>query len=286
MTQELLVRDSGVIARAELDVQITTAKAYPRDVDGAIEYAGKLACIDENTAQSCFYVLPRKDKDGKRIEIRGPSIRLAEIFASAWGNIHIATRLVENDGRHITAEGVAWDLEKNVKNSAQIKVSIMFGKAPNQYTANQDMQTVLAGAASSKARRNAIFSVIPKAYVLQVMEKAMRFAVGDQKTINVKVTEIFDKLVKMGLNKDEILEYYGRKSLAEITADDYRSLVGVGVAIKEGHIKVEDVFKPEEDTDDSGSAAEKITRLIAHKKLQVNAVTGEINGDEKQQATT
>jgi len=286
MTQELLLSNSSIMTRAELDVQITTAKAYPRDVDNSIEYAVKLACIDEQTAQSCFYVLPRKDKDGKRVEIRGPSIRLAEIFASAWGNIHIATRLVENDGKHITAEGVAWDLERNVKQAAQNKVSILFGRAPNQYTANQDMQTVLAGAASSKARRNAIFSVIPKAYVLQVMEKAMKHAVGDQKTINVKVTEIFDKLVKMGLDKEEILEYYGRKSLAEITTDDYRSLLGVGVAIKEGHIKIDDVFKPEDGAEGSGSAAEKITRLIAHKKQQVNEDTGEFTQDESKQTSS
>lgn len=286
MTQELIVKDTGVIARAELDVQINTAKAYPRDVDNSLEYATKLACIDEMTAQSCFYVLPRKDKNGAKVEIRGPSIRLAEFFALAWGNIHIATRLVENDGKHITAEGVAWDLERNVKQAAQNKVSILFGKAPNQYTANQDMQTVLAGAASSKARRNAIFSVIPKAYVLKVMEQAMKFAVGDQKTINVKVAEIFDKLVKMGLNKDEILEYYGRKSLAEITPDDYRSLLGVGTAIKEGHIKIDDVFSTEQDDDTSRSAAEKITRLIAHKKMRGTNEKGEVVEDTGYQNTT
>jgi len=28
-----------------------------------------LATMDEETAQSCFYALPRKDKDGNKVEI-------------------------------------------------------------------------------------------------------------------------------------------------------------------------------------------------------------------------
>lgn len=265
MSQELIIKDTGVIARAELDVQISTAKAYPRDTDRAVAYATKLATMDEQTAQSCFYVLARKDKDGNKKEIRGPSIRFAEIVAAAWGNIHVATRLVENDGSHITAESVCWDLENNVKQAAQHKVSIRFGKGANQYTANSDMQTVLSGAASSKARRNAIFMVVPKALFNGALEKAMTFAVGDQKTINSKVTEVFDKLTKMGIDKQRILDYYERKSLSEITADDLRSLIGVGTAIKEGHIKIDEVFTTELEGSDL-SAAEKITNLLIEKK--------------------
>src|SRR5580698_5290338 len=125
---ELIIKDTGVIARAELDVQISTAKAYPRDLKRTMDLAEQLATMDEETAQSCFYVLPRKEKDGSKKEIKGGSIRLAEIVANAWGNIHAATRIVENDGRHITAEGIAWDLESNVKISMQNKISIRFGE--------------------------------------------------------------------------------------------------------------------------------------------------------------
>ena len=64
MSTELLIKDTGVIARAELDVQISTAKAYPRNPQTAMNYATQLATMDEATAQSCFYCLPRKEKDG------------------------------------------------------------------------------------------------------------------------------------------------------------------------------------------------------------------------------
>lgn len=276
MSQELVVSNMGIIARAELDCQIATAKAYPRNPAQCIEYAIQLATMDEATAQSCFYCLPRKDKDGTRKEIRGASIRLAEIVANAWTNIHAGTRIIENDGRFITAEGVAHDLQANVKISMQNKVSIRFGEKDGKggYTANADMQTVLSNAASAKALRNAIFKVVPKALVDRVLEKAMSFSIGDQKTINTKVSEIFDKLTKMGIDQTKILAYYGRTSIAEITSEDFKSLIGVGTAIKEGHIKIDEVFDFEKEGSSGMSAAEKISNLIHSKK--VNPETGEI----------
>ena len=275
---ELLIKDTGVLARAELDTQIATAKAYPRPplqtiLNNAIEFA----TIDEATAQSCFYCLPRKEKDGTKKEIRGGSIRLAEIVANSWWNIHASTRILENDGRHITTEGVAWDLQTNVKISMQNKISIRFGEKDGKggYTANTDMQTVLSNASSAKALRNAIFKVIPKALVDRVLERAMSFSVGDQKTVNAKVQEVMDKLVKMGLDKEKILAYYERSSIGEITAEDLKSLIGIGTAIKEGHIKIDEVFAEENKDDSSLSAVDKINNLLADKRA--NSDTGEIN---------
>ena len=263
---DLLIQDNGVIAKAEIDTMIATAKAYQRDIKSAIDTAMQLATMDEETAQSCFYALPRKDKNGNKIEIKGASIRLAEIMISSWGNIHAATRIVENDGKHITAEGVCWDLEKNVKIAMQNKVSIIFGQKDGKggYTANADMQTMLSNAASAKALRNAIFKVIPKALVDRVYAKAMEYSVGDTKTLNSKITNVINKLVKMGLNKEEMLTYFGHTNLSDFTAEDYTSLIGIGTALKEGMIKPEEVFSVEKNQNES--ASDKLNNLIASKK--------------------
>lgn len=274
MSQELMIKDTGVLARAELDVQISTAKTYPRDVKKSMEYAMQLATLDEDTAQSCFYVLPRKDKDGVRKEIKGASIRLAEIMANAWGNIHAATRIVENDGIHITAEGVAWDLETNLKMIVPQKTGIQFkDKSGKYYTANADMQTMLSNAAAAKALRNAIFKVVPRSLVDRILEKAITFSIGDQKTINSKVSEVFDKLLKMGLEKQKILDYYNRKTISDITPDDLRSLIGLGTAIKEGMIKIEDVFSSEKEKIQSSVAADKINSLLSNKTQDSQILT-------------
>lgn len=281
---ELLLKDTGVTVKAEIDAQITTAKMYPRDPKRCLQYAEMLATMDEETAQSCIYALPRKDKNGGKVEIKGASIRLAEIMMNAWEHIHCATRIVENDGKHITAEAVAWDLQQNVKVVMQNKVSIIFGQKDGKggYTANADMQTMLSNAAAAKALRNAIFKVIPKAFVDAIYKKAIIAAIGESKTINSKVTTVVDRLVKMGINKEEMMTYFGHTNLNDFTADDLSSLIGIGTALKEGMIKPEEVFSVEKH--ETESASNKLNGLLASKqapKLEssINAQTGEIDND-------
>ncbi len=78
------------IAMAEVDQQITTAHAYPRSVDQAVKNILTLATLDAETAAECVYALPRGGKP-----IKGPSIRLAEIIQSQWGNNRVGTRVVQ-----------------------------------------------------------------------------------------------------------------------------------------------------------------------------------------------
>lgn len=263
---ELVEFDNSPMIRAELDIQINTAKAYPRKISDSMANAVDIATMDEETAQSCFYCLPRKDKNGNKVEIKGPSIRLAEIIASNWGNLHAATRIVENDGKHITAEAVAWDLEKNVKVTVQNKVSIIFGAKNGQggYRANADMQTMLANAASSKALRNAIFKVVPRSVVDKVAEKAMQYAVGNSSKLSSKTRQVVDKLVKMGVDETAILAYFDRAKIDDITLEELQALIGLGTAIKEGYIKPENAFAIE--VDKEGDAAETLEKLLQQKK--------------------
>jgi diketogulonate reductase-like aldo/keto reductase len=79
----------------------------------------------------------------------------------------------------------------------------------------------------------------------------------------------------MGIDKQLILDYYELKSASEITAEIYQSLIGVGTAIKEGHIKIEEVFQIDKTDDDKISPAEKINNLLHYKK-QINSETGEV----------
>ena len=44
------------VTSAEIDKQIATAKAYPRDPVAAVAEMQQLALFDEETAESCFYL--------------------------------------------------------------------------------------------------------------------------------------------------------------------------------------------------------------------------------------
>jgi hypothetical protein len=261
MSNELIC-DQGKLVRAELDIQITTAKAYPRNPNEFINLATQLATQDEETAQACFYCLPpRKDSYGRVTEIKGPSIRLAEIAAACWGNLHAGSRIVENDGQSITAEGIAWDLERNVKISSQVKRSIT---KSNGVRYSHDMQTLTGNAASSIALRNAIFKVIPKALIYRVYEKAKQFAVGDQKDLSIKRNAIFDRFMQWNIDTKQILRFFQKNSIDEFTQMDLEKLIGIGTAIKENHIEPEQAFSlEEEESITSPNIEERINTLLS-----------------------
>lgn len=101
------------INRAEVDIQIATAKQYPRDLNVTLNKIATYATMDRETAEDCFYVLRRKGNNGQDSVIEGLSVRMAEIIAGAWGNLRVQTRIIGNDGRMITAQAIYHDLETN-----------------------------------------------------------------------------------------------------------------------------------------------------------------------------
>ena len=265
MSSELIVKNTEEV-RVELDVQINTAKAYPRNVSNAIKEAVAMATINKETAESCIYSVPRgKGKDAT--VITGESIRLAEILASAWGNIHSASRIAENDGTTITAEGVAWDLEKNVKVCKQVKRNI---KTKEGYTFGNDMQVVTGNAAQSIALRNALLSVIPRAYAKEVFKQAVNFTVGfDENDPNAKdkLRDKSEKFVarfeKLGIKKEKIFKYFGYKSFDDFSREDITEMTGIGTAIAEKSLKIEKAFE----FDDGVSQTKELASSL-NKKLE------------------
>ncbi len=107
MENEIIeIRQSDMLTainRAEVDIQISTAKQYPREVSRVLNQIKTYATMDMETAEDCFYALRRgKGSDAQVIE--GISVRLAEIIAGAWGNLRVQTRIIGNDGKTITAQ--------------------------------------------------------------------------------------------------------------------------------------------------------------------------------------
>lgn len=230
--------DLQSVVSAEVDQQIRTAKHFPRDLKRFRNNAEAFVAQSEEVASSCIYSLPRGGK-----EIKGPSVRLAEIVAQCWGNLHCAMRIVDVGPRTITAQAVAWDLESNVKITSEVKRSIVdrYGK---RYS--EDMIIVTGNAAASIALRNAIFKVIPRAIVDPIYATAVQVALGEAKSLNERRTKMFDVFSKMGVTKEKVLTLLGHTDEIQITRDDIESLIGIRNAIKDGAAKIEDYFIEEE----------------------------------------
>lgn len=242
-----------LIERAQTDVQISTAKKYPRpDLSVIKKRMVSEATADIETAQACFYVL-RRGKGADAKEIRGPSIRLAEIAWTAYGNLRAGATIIDNDGKMITARGICHDLQNNVFISIDVKrrITDKYGK-----TFSEDMQVVTGTAACSIALRNAIFKVIPGALINQVYNQAVKAAIGDAKTLSQRRNDAFAAFEKLGVSADRVLNTLGRTNKEDVTLEDLETLIGLHTAIREGLQDIDEAFpeKPKVKAPDFQSA--------------------------------
>lgn len=223
--------------RAEIDMQISTAKRYPRSIANVLRDATEMATIDVETAESCIYHLPRAGDT-----IPGPSIRLAEIVGCAWGNLRYGARIIGEQGDFIVAQGVCHDLEKNTAATVEVQRRIV-----NKYGKkfNTDMIGVTGMAACSVALRNAILRVVPRSYVNKIYNEARTVAVGDALTLSERRAKVVSYFTQtLGVTMERFLARVGKNGTEDITLEDLEMLTGVKTAIKQGDSKVDEAFPP------------------------------------------
>lgn len=230
----------GQIERAQIDMQIATARRYPRQLSLVKQRMLSFATLDEETASGCFYTLPgRKGGDGKPLQ--GPSVRLAEIALSCYQHLRAGSRIIEDDGKFITAQGVVHDLENNVVISIEVKRRAT-GRDGKRYS--DDMIATTGNAACSIALRNAAFRVIPMALVKPVYEAAKSLAIGDSKSLVQRRAASLAHFAKLGISKEKVCETIGVRSPDDIQLEHLEILIGYATAIKDGDVTIDDVFKP------------------------------------------
>lgn len=242
------------LSKSEIESQLDAAHRYPRKISHFLAEAATLATLSESVAESCMFTLPR-GKD----PITGPSIRLAEICASAYGNLHVESRIVEDTGKEIVARGMAWDIEKNLKFAVETRRRIT-GRDGKRY--NDDMVTMTGNAAASIAIRNAIFKVIPQSLVQQIYEKARAVSVGTAQTLGAKRAEVVQRLQKMGVPLDRIFVRVGGAKIEDVGLDELGMLIGLGTAIKTNELSIDEAFPP---PDTGGENAKALEAKLASK---------------------
>lgn len=253
-TEVQTVNADGVltaISRADLDNQITTAKAYPRSVRKFQDACHGLATLNEQVASQCFYVLPAR-KGGSGEPIQGPSARFAELVMHSWKNCRAGATVVEEGAEFITARGVFRDLESNTEVTFDVRRRITT-KSGQRFGA--DMIGVTGNAACAIAMRNAVLKGVPKALWEPIYEAARKAAVGDEQTLASKRAEMIAYLGKRGVTKDMVLGMLGVAALEDIGLDHVATIKGVLTAVKDGDTTLEAAFKPQAPAAAPGAAA-------------------------------
>ena len=225
----------SLITKAEIDVQISTAKAFPRSLKQFQDRAMSMATFSEEIAASCSYALPR---GGKSLE--GPSVRLAEIIVSSFGNIRSGARVIANDGKTITAQGICHDLETNNCVTVEVKRRIT---DKNGKTFNEDMQVVTGNAACAIAFRNAVFKVVPSALCQDIYDKAKEVARGTAETLVYRRNKAIEYFHFLKVTDEQICEVLEIKKVEDIDLEKLSVLTGMKAALKNGEVTIKSLFE-------------------------------------------
>lgn len=281
----LMVATPAIIeseARAITESMMNLAIRKPRpDIAKIRSKMLSLATIDEETAESCIYSLPRRDSEtGERKLIQGPSIRLAEILVYAWENLRAGARIIGNDGRKVTAQGICFDLEANIMQSAEVSRRITHRDGR---PFSEDMQLVVGQAACSIAKRNAVFSVVPFALVKPVYHQIKEVITGNVSTLQVKRDKLFKRFYAMGVTQAQILAVLYKESVDAVDLEDVAALVGLGTAIKDKEITIEEAFTipAEEEDTPRPKLSERLAAMRAARKALEVPVEKPVESEEK-----
>lgn len=238
--QDVQIVQVDAVERANVDSQVATAKRYPRDIRRSIDNSVVMATMNQETAQSCSYALPRGGKP-----ITGPSVHLAKIIVSNWGNMRTEAKVVQITDKQVISRGTCWDLETNVASAFEVRRSII-GKNGQRFS--DDIITVTGNAANSIAYRNAVFAVIPKAITDRVYYAAQKFITGDlsdsDKLLKVRTGVMNNFKNNYGITEEEVVKMCGKQTVNQIGADEISMLMGTIQALKDGDTTVDELMKP------------------------------------------
>lgn len=235
-----LVETIDSAERANIDIQVSTAHAYPRNLSRTINNSIAIATMDRETAQTCGYALPRGGKP-----ITGPSVHLAKIIAQQYGNMRVEARVINATATQVISRGTAWDLENNYAVAFEVRRSILTSTGKRF---SEDMITVTGNAANAIAYRNAVFAVVPKSITDKVYKAAQECITGDLSD-ETKLIKRRDAAIKYfndqyGISEEEVIKLCGKQTVNQICADEIALLLGIQQSLKDGDTTVDEVMAP------------------------------------------
>jgi hypothetical protein len=234
---------------AEAQAAIAIAKRFPRN---QIECMDKIlnACTRQSLAESALYTYFRGGTD-----ITGPSIRLAEAIAQAWGNLDFGIRELEQKNGASTVEAYAWDMESNTRQTKifQVKHWRSTKKGGYQLSDPRDIYEHIANNAARRLRA-CILGVIPGDVVEAAVNQCNLTLKTKADVTPERIANLLEKFSAFGVTKKQIEERIQRR-IDAITPALMVSLGKIYNSLKDGMSAPADWFTPGESakTDKKGT---------------------------------
>lgn len=237
-TQVGKVEESRAIA--EVQAKMILAKKFPRDEQFARQKI-LAECEREALAEAATYSFPRGDA-----EVKGPSIRLAEVIARHWGNFISGVMELDQTKEKSTVKAFAWDLETNTSDEKTFEVSHYRNTKKGGYwlTDPRDIYETVANQ-GSRRKRASILALIPGdvideavAACEETLEKSI--APGDINKLRDSMLAAFQKLAEW-ITADDLAAKVG-KDFDKLGKKDIVTLNHLYNAIKDGFVKADIAF--------------------------------------------
>lgn len=230
--------NESAIARevAQVQAAMVIAQRFPRN-EAVVEKKIEQACSRLKLAQSACYTYSRGGTD-----IQGPSIRLAEALARAFGNIKYGVEEVSQLDGESKMRAYAYDLETNtqaerlfvVKHERSTKkgtTKMTDGRDIYEHTANQ----------GARRLRSCILELIPADMVELAVEKCEQTVRANIKITPDSIAAMADAFKTYGITV-EMIEAFIQRKMQAITTDQFLKLRNIWAGLRDGITKPEDFF--------------------------------------------
>jgi len=225
----------------EVQAAMIIAKKFPRDVIEAEQRIVE-SCKRPRLAEQAQYSYPRGGT-----QVMGPSIRLAEAMAQAWGNLDFGIIELEQRQGESTIMAFAWDLETNARQQKVFTVKHQ-RKARGQINTLDDPRDIYEMVANQGARRlrACILGIIPGDIQDAALEQCNKTLTG-QSDVPLKqrlkaMCEAFSS--EFGVSTKMLKSFLGH-NLEATTENDLIRLRGIYKSLQDGMSRVDQWFKPD-----------------------------------------
>lgn len=222
---------------AEVQAAMAVAKRFPRDPREAMDRILN-ACTRPTLAEKALYSYSRGGTD-----ITGPSIRLAEAMAQAWGNMQFGIRELSQENGTSTVEAFAWDIETNTRQSKVFQVSHIRSTKKGSY-ALTDPRDIYENVANNGARRlrACILGVIPGDVTEAAQAQCEETLHANADTSPEGLKRVVAAFEAFGVTKEQI-EKRIQSRLEAIRPAQVVHLKKVYTSLRDGMSKPEDWFE-------------------------------------------
>jgi len=252
-------------AMAEVQSAMVIAKRFPRNQIEALDRV-ITACQRPALAEQALYSYSRGGSD-----ITGPSIRMAEAIAQAWGNLQFGIKELEQRGKESTVMAYAWDVENNVKQEKTFQVKHERHTKKGKY-ALEDPRDIYEMVANNGARRlrACILGVIPGDVIDAAVNQCEETLKAKADTSPEAMKKLVDAFEKFKVTKTQIEKRIQRR-LDTITPAQVVNLRKIYNSLKDGMSSPADWFETEEVQKESDKkGAEGLKEKLKEKKEHRN----------------